>query len=356
MATSNQAMKQGLLIANLGSPDAPTTSAVRRYLQQFLMDPEVIDIPVFFRALLVYGPISLFRASKSAHAYASIWTERGSPLVCHAQDLAALVRDRLPEWSVAVGMRYGNPSLESGLRELQEAGVTEYHVASLYPQYAMSSTSSLETEARRAAARLGIAPAALKLLRPFYGHPEFIGALAERTRPFIEDASWDRIQFSYHGIPERHLRKLPDCGTRCLAEAGCCASVRPDNRDCYRAQSFETTRLLKKRLGLADARTGISFQSRLGRTPWIQPFTDEVLKQLAGDGVKRIAVLCPSFVADCLETLEEIGMRERETFLEHGGEELKLIPCLNAEPVWADAFVRIVTDQGAWIGCESIRP
>ena len=334
-------MTRGLLLINLGTPDEPTTAAVRRYLAQFLSDPRVLDINPVGRWLLLHGAILRTRPAKSAHAYRQIWTERGSPLLFHSRDLAAAVQARLGDgWKVALGMRYGSPSIASAFRELRAAGVDRIVVLPLFPQYASSSTGSAVEELYRVAgAELTVAP--IEIRPAFHDDPGFLAAFVAVGRAALDGFAADHVLFSFHGLPERHMKEGDPSGRHCLASPDCCAAITEVNRNCYRAQSFATARELAAGLELADGGWTVSFQSRLGRTPWIKPYTDLVLDELAARGVKRLAVLCPAFVADCLETLEEIGLRARAQFKAAGGEDLILVPSLNATSPWADAVAAI---------------
>jgi ferrochelatase len=329
----------GLLLLNLGTPDAPDTSAVRRYLREFLSDPRVIDINPVGRFLLLELVILPFRPARSAEAYRKIWTDRGSPLLFHSRDLTERVRERLgPRWHVALAMRYGKPSIAAALDELRQAGVDRIVVLPLFPQYASSSTGSALEAVMGVAGQQWNVPR-LSVIEDFYDHAGMIDAFVAQGRPVIEDIRADHVLFSFHGLPERQVQKSDDTGRHCLIADDCCARITTANRNCYRAQSFATARLLAARLGLTSDGYTVCFQSRLGRTPWIQPYTDHVLDQLAAAGKKRLAVFCPAFVADCLETLEEIGIRAREQFQAAGGEDLALVPSLNSTPAWADAVV-----------------
>jgi len=337
----------GLLLCNLGTPAAPTPGAVRRYLREFLADPRVLDINPVGRWLLLNAVILPFRPRRSAAAYRKIWTERGSPLLCHTSDLAVAVRERLgPEWAVAVGMRYGQPSMGKALADLRRAEVQRVVVLPLYPQHADSTTGSTLAEVRRVAGG-GFGAEALAFVDAFYDHPAFIEAFAAVGRPVLEAERPDHVLMSFHGLPERQLRKADATFRHCLAVADCCARIGEANRNCYRAQCFATARALASRLGLVGGAFSVSFQSRLGRVRWIHPYTDEVIAELAGQGRKRLVVFCPAFVADCLETLEEIGMRAKQQFLAAGGERLTLVPSLNASPAWVDAVAQIVHDACA---------
>lgn len=337
----------GLLLVNLGTPDRPETGAVRRYLRQFLSDPRVLDIHPVGRFFLLNFIILPFRSSASAHAYSKVWTERGSPLLFHSQDLLEKVRTRLAPQQVPVelGMRYGQPSLEAALARLRAAGCDRLAVLPLYPQYAASSTGSSLEEVWRLVGQLWNTPA-VQAVPAFYDHPAFLDAFALVARPVLDEVAPDRVLMSFHGLPERQVKKSDESGygRHCLASPGCCDAIVDANRMCYRAQCFATARELAERLGLGPDRFEVTFQSRLGRTPWIRPYTDVRVQELAASGVKRLAVLCPAFVADCLETLEEVGMRLREDFLARGGEELRLVPSLNATDAWADGVVAIARE------------
>jgi ferrochelatase len=329
----------GLLLINLGTPSAPETGPVRRYLREFLSDPRVLDIHPVARWLLLNLVILPTRPAKSAEAYRKVWMDRGSPLLVHSLDLLEKVRARLPGVPVELGMRYQEPSLAGALERLLAAGCDRVTVLPLYPQYASSSTGSTLEEVWRLAGRLWNTPA-LRVVPPFYDHPAFLDAFAAVARPVLDEVAPDLVLMSFHGLPERQVKKSDATGRHCLASATCCDAIVDANRMCYRAHCFATARGLAERLGLAG-KYEVAFQSRLGRTPWIRPFTDVRVQELAAQGTKRIAVLSPSFVADCLETLEEVGLRLREDFLAHGGEELRLVPSLNATDAWVEAVLRI---------------
>lgn len=331
-------MKTGHLLINLGTPAAPTTPAVRAYLREFLSDPRVIDVPAVPRFLLVHAIIAPFRAGRSAAAYRKVWTADGSPLLVHGRALVERLRGRLAG-PVELAMRYGEPSIAAALDRLVAAGCDHLRVLPLYPQYASSSTgSSLEVVYREAARRWNTPY--VDVVPPFYDAPAFVRAFAAVGRPVLERVRPDRVLFSYHGLPERQIRKSDPSGA-CL-RTGCCDALGEANRNCYRAQCCATTRALVAELGLDAAACESAFQSRLGRTPWIRPFSDVRLDEWAREGVKRVVVFCPSFVADCLETLEEIAIRAAEDFRSAGGEELALVPSLNAEPVWVDGAVELL--------------
>jgi ferrochelatase len=339
-------MRNGLLLMNLGTPDEPTPTAVRRYLREFLGDPRVLDINAVGRAALLHLVILPRRPAQSAHAYRSIWDpQRGSPLLYHSQDLAAGVAKKLgDDWRVELAMRYGNPSVADGLAALERAGVSRVVVLPLFPQYASSSTgTAIARVMELAASRWNVPP--LDFIPPFFDDPGFLTAFEQVAAPVLAEARPDHVLFSYHGLPVRQIVKTDTAGTHCFKTATCCDTLA--NPNCYRAQCFATTRGLASRLDLPPERYTICFQSRLGRTPWIEPFTDVELDRLAKEGKKRLAVLCPAFVADCLETVEEIGIRARDQWRAAGGEELVLVPSLNATPAWIDAVSALAERHAA---------
>jgi protoporphyrin/coproporphyrin ferrochelatase len=316
--------KQGLLLVNLGTPEAPNPEALRRYLGQFLMDRHVLDLPFVLRWLLVHGVILGLRRRPafSAEAYGRVWTAQGSPLACHHRALVGRVSGRLgAAWAVAGGMRYGKPSIEDAFSLLLQAGVSELRVLPLYPQYSEAATGSAIEEARRVARRL--APALpLRFVELFSGagHEAFLDAFSLRVRSALEGFEFERLLFSFHGLPER--------------SPGAAA---------YRAQCERTAKGLASSLGLPANRWELAFQSRLGRGRWLLPDTHERCRALARAGVRRLAVACPSFVADCVETLEEIGLRARDAFVAAGGGELRLVPSLNDSEDWVVALERVLT-------------
>jgi protoporphyrin/coproporphyrin ferrochelatase len=333
--------KTGVLLLNLGTPRSARPADVRAYLREFLMDPRVLDMPALARWPLVNLVIAPFRAPRSARLYRNIWGPEGSPQLVHGEALAAALEEALgPSHSVRLGMRYGQPSLETALESLVAAGAERIVAVPLFPQYASSSLGSgLEKLFAIAGAQNDVPP--LDALGEFYDEPGFIAALAEIARPRIAAFRPDHVLFSYHGLPERHVRASDRNGNHCLRSADCCAAIGFANARCYRAQCFATTRALATALGLAPESHSLAFQSRLGRDPWIRPWTDVRLPELARAGVKRLAVMCPSFAADCLETLEEVGIRARAQWKAEGGEALELVPCANAHP----AFVRFLAGR-----------
>lgn len=339
------ARRVGVLLLNLGTPDSPGVSDVRRYLREFLWDARVIDLSPLGRWLLLNLIILPFRPRRSAEAYRAIWSDGGSPLLVHGRALREEVAGRLgARFEVVLAMRYGAPSIEAGLAALERADVSRILVLPLFPQYASATTGSAIERVYALAARAWNVPV-IEVLGEFYDDPRFIEAFAAVARPVIAELRADHVLFSYHGLPERHLARADSSGGHCLATPACCDTIGPINRRCYRAQSIATTRALAAALSLPEGGFSSSFQSRLGRTPWIQPYTDRVLPELAKQGKRRLAVVCPAFVADCLETLEEIGIRAREQWRELGGEELVLVPSLNAHPAWADAVAAMIRER-----------
>jgi ferrochelatase len=334
-------LKRGILLVNLGSPDSADVRDVRRYLGEFLMDRYVIDVPWLLRRTIVSAFILPFRPRKTAAAYASIWTPEGSPLLAHSRALAQAI-ERAIELPVALAMRYGKPSLATAIDALIEAGVDEILLVPLYPQHADSTRTTTIVRVRELLARRADAPA-LRVLPPFWGDRGYAAALAARVRSHVE-ADIEHVLFSFHGLPERHLTKADPTGSHCLKRTDCCEVDSPAHATCYRHQSFATARAVAAALGWRPDFWSVSFQSRLGREPWLAPYTDKIVDEFAARGMRRLAVVCPAFVADNLETLEEIGVRAREQFLAAGGERLTLVPCLNDDPHWIDALAALCLD------------
>lgn len=327
--------RTGILLINLGTPDAPTPDAVGRYLREFLMDGFVIDVPAALRWFLVNVVIVPRRKYQSATAYQKIQLPEGSPLLVHTRALAERVAVRLgPDYLVEYAMRYGNPSIRSALVKLKGQNVPRIIVLPLYPQYAESSFETAVVETRQRAVELGLGDR-LTFISPFYHRPEFIQAFAAKLNESLREQEVDQVVFSFHSLPERHLTKLNE--QHCLRTADCCEQITEGNHNCYRSQCVFTAHAIAREVGLQSDAYTVSFQSRLGRAKWIGPVTDEVLKGLPARGIKRVAVTCPSFVADCLETIEEIGIRGRETFRASGGEALYLVPSLNSDRLWVEA-------------------
>jgi ferrochelatase len=324
-----------LLLINLGSPASTSVADVRRYLNQFLMDPYVVDLPWPLRRLLV-SLILVKRPAESAHAYASIWWEGGSPLIVLSRRLQQAMREHWPHGPVELAMRYGEPSIESVLERLAAQGVRKVTLAPLYPQFADSTTTTALEEVRRVVRERDL-PLQFASLPPFYDQPEYLDALVESARPYLEQ-DFDHLLLSFHGLPERHIRKLvkdPDHSLTATSSVGVSAETLAV---CYRSQCLRSAELFAERAGLLAGKWSVSFQSRLGRAKWIEPYTEARLDELGRAGVKRLLVMCPAFVADCIETLEEIGQRGQEQFRAAGGEELVLVPCLNDHPQWVSAL------------------
>jgi len=332
------------LLTNLGSPDSTLTKDVRRYLNEFLMDERVIDIPKFTRTLLVKGLIVPFRAPKTAANYKTIWTEEGSPLIHCSEQLTALVQEKtgIPTY---LSMRYGSPSSEATLRQIasEHPDLEQLIVLPLYPHYAMSSFETGVEKIRDTFKTMNM-EADLKFIKPYYDNSQYIGALATMLNETLTQAH-DHVLFSYHGIPERHVQKTDPTKTHCLSTPDCCERASAAHEFCYAHQVKQTTHLVAAACGIPKDRYSISFQSRLGRDPWLTPNTDNVLKELPKKGIKRLIILCPSFVSDCLETLEEINEEGRETFEEAGGDELIYVPCLNLREEWIDTVCELLRSE-----------
>lgn len=335
-------MAKAILFINLGSPDSPAVADVRRYLDEFLTDPRVIDLP-FVRKVIVPLIILNTRPRKSAEAYASIWTDEGSPLIVTSKQQRDLVAAQV-ETPILLAMRYGNPSIRSVLAKAVAEGYDDFFVVPMYPHYAMSSYETVVVEVEDALK--AIAPEAMRTyLQPFYNDPQYLDALATAIRAQLP-AQFDKLLFSFHGIPERHLKVTDPSHSHCLCAPDCCNAPNPAHATCYRHQCFYTAHATAQALGLSAAQYAISFQSRLGRDPWLTPYTDRTVEQLARAGVKTLRVVCPAFVTDCLETIEEIAEEAKEIFVDAGGTDFALIPCLNTHPLWIQFLVDRIT---AWV-------
>ncbi|MGO8763650.1 MAG: ferrochelatase [Limisphaerales bacterium] len=329
---------RGILLVNLGSPDSPAVGDVRRYLNEFLMDGRVIDTPWLLRRLIV-GMILIRRPRESAHAYQSIWTPAGSPLIVSNMRVREKLRERINA-PIELAMRYQNPSIEKAIQSLRDQRVNELLSIPLFPHYAMSSHESAAERVKAVAARR--APEMkIQTQPPFFDAPDYISALVGGARNHLE-TGYDHLLFSFHGIPERHLRKSDPTHQHCLMTENCCQTESPAQATCYRAQCFKTVAAFVKEAGIPAGKYSVSFQSRLGRDPWLKPYTDFELAKLPKRGVKKLLVICPSFVSDCLETLEEISIRGKETFLSAGGNEFEQIPCLNEHPLWIHALEAMI--------------
>lgn len=323
----NVEMKKGVLLINLGSPDSTDVEDVRRYLREFLMDPLVIDSPWLIRKSVVEFAILPKRPADSAKAYKKIWWDDGSPLIVLSKRLQQKLQQKL-DIPVALGMRYKNPSIKAGLQELYDKGVREVLVVPLYPQYTMSSTETVVLKTNEVQKKF-FKDLNLTFVNAFYNHPDYINVLAKSIGNQLPD-SYDKILFSYHGIPERHDKKAIAKGKK----------YPKLNIKTYRDQCYETTELIRKELNLPEEKVFVSFQSRLGKDPWIKPYTDFVLQDFPSEGIKNIAIVAPAFVSDCLETLEEIAMGGKEIFETNGGENYHYISCLNDSEDWVDVLAK----------------
>lgn len=340
--------KQGVLLVNLGSPDSTAVPDVRRYLREFLMDPRVIDAPYPVRFALVNGIIAPFRAGKSAEAYRKIWTDDGSPLVSISRRLASELQEELGI-HVALAMRYQNPGIAGAIQTLSLAGVRRLVVIPLFPHYAMSSYESAMVKVESVAAQ--VAPwISLAVVPPYFDHPRYIDALVAAAQPFLtpphEQEPGEHLLFSFHGIPERHILKADPSGCHCLKVQNCCEKPSPAHQTCYRRQCIATVESFASAAGLLPGSYSFSFQSRLGKDRWLEPSTQDQLVRLARTGVRKLTVICPAFTVDCLETIEEIGIRGKETFLAQGGAGFNLIPCLNDHPVWVKSLAAMAREHG----------
>ncbi|MCC6411287.1 MAG: ferrochelatase [Saprospiraceae bacterium] len=332
--------KTGVLIVNLGTPDEPTRGAVYRYLKEFLLDPRVIDINAVARNLLVRGIIAPFRSGKSAKAYQELWTPNGSPLKIYGERLVSQVQALLGEnYAVELAMRYQNPSIASSIDKLMAQKVSNIVVFTLFPQYASATIGSVHEEVMRVLSRKQIIPS-VEFISSYCEWEDMVKIYADNARQFDLN-SYDHILFSYHGVPQRHLRKGDDFN-HCLKNADCCQTLTPTNQYCYSAQCYATTRAIAGELELDKSRFTVCFQSRLGADPWTQPYTVRTIEELAKKGVKRLLVFCPAFTADCLETTIEIGSEYKEDFEKWGGEHLDLVPSLNDNPAWASAVAKLI--------------
>lgn len=332
---------------NLGSPDSTEVKDVRRYLNEFLMDERVIDLPYLGRLLLVKGIIVPFRAPKSAAAYRSIWTKEGSPLIILTRQLQEALQQQVEE-PVEIAMRYGNPSPAAAFDRLVEKvpGLEEVIAVPLYPHYAMSSYETAVEYAKQVHQK-GKYPFRLSFIKPYYDEAGYLTALAESIKPYLQQ-DYDHILFSYHGVPERHIYKGDITQQHCLKVADCCEVNAAAHTQCYRHQCLVTTKLVAEKLQLPKEKFSFSFQSRLGRDEWLKPYTAKRLEEMPKEGIKKLLVACPAFVSDCLETLEEIAEEGKETFLHAGGESFTMIPCLNVHPLWVKAIAGYV--QGVMAG------
>ncbi|MEZ4801657.1 MAG: ferrochelatase [Gelidibacter sp.] len=335
-------MKKGVLLVNLGSPDSPEPSDVKKYLGEFLMDERVIDVPLWARNLLVKGIILNTRPKASAAAYKKIWWAEGSPLIVISERLQKKIQQQtsLP---VALAMRYGSMTIKKGLQELVDKGVEEVFLMPLYPQFAMATTETIlvlaEEIRKEQFPNLKISD-----LKAFYNREGYIKVLSHSIETHLKDKEFDHLLFSYHGVPERHIRKRDITKSHCKIDGSCCITPSPAHEFCYRHQCLEVTRLVAQKLGLKPGSYSTSFQSRLGFDPWLQPYTDLTIERLGKLGIKNMAIVTPAFVSDCLETLEEIAMEGQEIFHEMGGNEFTTVPCLNDDQEWVTLLSEWIND------------
>lgn len=331
-------MSKAVLLVNLGSPDSPSVPDVRRYLNQFLMDGRVIDVAWPLRRFIV-GMILIKRPAESAHAYKQVWLPEGSPLVVTSRHVQKLLQQRV-KVPVELAMRYQNPSVPDAVKKLAAQGVTDLLLIPLFPHYAMSSYESAVEWVKENIAKF--APQMkLTVQKPYYDAPDYIAAMAEVAADSLK-AEYDHLLFSFHGVPERQIKKSDPTKCHCLTAANCCEVASPAHEVCYRAQCFKTARALAAKLNLPANKWSVAFQSRLGKDPWLRPFTDFELERLPKAGVKKLVVISPAFVSDCLETIEELGLRGKESFMSAGGESYRLIPCLNENLAWITALENMV--------------
>jgi len=320
-------MKKGILLVNLGSPDSPEPKDVKKYLGEFLMDERVIDVPYWARTLLVKGIILNTRPKASAKAYKKIWWDEGSPLIVISERLQQKIQEQVDQ-PVALAMRYGSMTIKKGLQELADKGVEEVLLFPLYPQFAMATTETIVVLAEELRdvffpqLKMSVVPA-------FYNKPDYIEVLSASIKNHLKDKNPEHILFSYHGVPERHIRKSDITKSHCRIDGSCCRTQSKAHEFCYRHQCYEVTRLVGEQLGLEAGTFSTSFQSRLGFDPWLQPYTDRTIERLGKQGIKNMAIVTPAFVSDCLETLEEIAMEGEEIFHEVGGDTFTTVPCLN---------------------------
>jgi ferrochelatase len=331
---------KGVLLVNLGSPDSTNPKDVKKYLDEFLMDPRVIDVPKWARTLLVRGIILNTRPKKSAEAYSKIWWEEGSPLIVISERLQKKIKNRI-NIPVALAMRYGSMTLKIGLQELADQGVTDVLVIPLYPQFAMATTETINVKVEELQKEF-FPQLEITSFPAFYNKPEYIEVLSKSISEKLEGVDYEQILFSYHGVPERHIRKSDITKSHCKIDGSCCKTPSSAHQYCYRHQCYETTRQVAEKLNLKEGTYTTTFQSRLGFDPWLQPYTDRTIERMGKAGVKKLAIVTPAFVSDCLETLEEIAMEGEEIFHEVGGEEFTTIPCLNDR----DDFATLMAD---WI-------
>ena len=336
-------LRTGVLLVNLGTPDSPDPKDVYRYLIEFLTDGRVIDTPYLLRQFLVRGLIVPRRYKQSARSYKEIWTDEGSPLKVYGERVTQLLQESLGDrYCVELAMRYQNPSIPSALERLRDQAVSDLIILPLFPQYASASTGSVQARVMKELSGWQGVPKTT-FIESYPTQPKMIDAFCARANE-RDVGDYDHVLFSFHGLPQRHLRKL-DRHNHCLNKPGCCETLSEKNQRCYSAQCYATAYAIAEKLGLSSERYSISFQSRLGRDPWIKPYTDHVISELAKKGMKQVLVLCPAFVADCLETVFEIGVEAEEIFQEAGGEVIDLVTGLNDHPMWVEALSEMVLEN-----------
>ncbi|BDS13492.1 ferrochelatase [Aureispira anguillae] len=335
--------KKGILLVNLGTPDEPSRGAVYRYLKEFLLDPRVIDVPAVQRNLLVRGIIAPFRSKPASELYQELWTEEGSPLKVYGYQLKDLLQVEMgDEYLVELAMRYQSPSIQVAIQNLLQQNIRELVIVPLFPQYSSACTGSIYEEVMRVLSKEQAIPP-LKFINSFQDHPDFINAFVECAKEHDLN-SYDHVLFSYHGLPVRQLEKADRSNNHCQKKENCCAQLTDENQFCYSAQCYATTKALAAALGIEKEKYTTCFQSRLGKDPWVEPYTSDILEKRAELGDKKLICFCPAFVADCLETVIEIGVEYQEEFEKMGGECVQLVRSLNAHPAWVKALKNIILE------------
>lgn len=333
---------KGALLVNLGSPNSTSVKDVKKYLDEFLMDKRVIDTPYLLRAFIVKGIILNTRPKKSAEAYKKIWWKDGSPLIVLSERLTKKVHSKT-DIPVELAMRYGNPSIKNGIQKLVNKGITEILLIPLYPQFAMATTETIVVLSKKII-KNQFPHIKLTHVPSFYNKEDYIEVVSGSIKKVLDKTKPEHLLFSYHGIPERHIKKSDITKFHCQIDGICCDTPSPAHEFCYRHQCLETSKLIAKKLNLEENNYSISFQSRLGRDPWLQPYTNKTIDDFAKNGIKKLAVVTPAFVSDCLETLEEIGMEAKHSFIKNGGEEFTTIPCLNDDDEWAETLTKWINN------------
>ena len=342
--------RKGILLVNLGSPDSPNPKDVKKYLDEFLMDERVIDVPYWLRSFLVRGIILNTRPKKSAEAYQKIWWEEGSPLIVISENLKSKIQEHV-DAPVALAMRYGSMTIKKGLQELVDKGVEDVLLFPLYPQFAMATTETILVLAEDIR-KEHFPNLRIESVPAFYNRPDYIEVLSDSIADALKDKDIDHLLFSYHGVPERHIRKRDVTKSHCKIDGSCCATPSKAHEFCYRHQCYEVTRLVAEQLQLKEGSYSTSFQSRLGFDPWLQPYTDRTIERLGLDGIKNMAIVTPAFVSDCLETLEEIAMEGKELFHEVGGNDFFVVPCLNDDQPFVDLLSKWINE---WSNAEVLQ-